>query len=137
MRRRMSTGSSMTCLEMMMPDVHRGARICRARSAEKARDAYPVGSGCAIVGCGLAVGRGAVQRAEAEQCLEGGHRVVAAVVAEDVLVEVDGQVLVADAAVSAVHPGFEVRDGAVRTREQLLAGRGRALLAPAMLVAEP
>ena len=37
MRRRMSTGSSMTCLEMMMPDVHRGARVCRARSAEKAR----------------------------------------------------------------------------------------------------
>jgi hypothetical protein len=28
MRRRMSTGSCMTCPEMMTPDVRRGTRIC-------------------------------------------------------------------------------------------------------------
>ena len=38
----------------------------------------------------LAVGRGLVKRAEAEQRLEGGHRRDASVVAKDVLVEVDG-----------------------------------------------
>jgi len=41
---------------------------------------------------------------------------------EDELVEIDLEVLVADAAVGAVHPGLEVADRAVRARQQLLAG---------------
>ncbi len=41
--------------------------------------------------------------AESEERLEGGHRGASAVVAEDELVEVDGQVLVADAAVPSGH----------------------------------
>jgi hypothetical protein len=56
-------------------------------------------------------------------------------VAEDVLVEVDLQVRIADAAVGAVQPGLEVRDGAVRARQQLLAGLGQ-LAAAAVVVAE-
>jgi hypothetical protein len=42
---------------------------------------------------------GEPRNAEAQQRLEGRHGGAAPVVAEDVLVEVDGQVLVADAAV--------------------------------------
>jgi hypothetical protein len=41
----MSTGSSMTCLEMMMPDVHRGTRIAvrgALKRPEKARGASGV-----------------------------------------------------------------------------------------------
>jgi hypothetical protein len=49
-----------------------------------------------------------VQGAEAEEGLEGGHRGAAAVMAKDVLVEVDRQVLVGDSAVGAVHPGLQV-----------------------------
>src|SRR5215211_8757477 len=58
----------------------------------------------------FAVSRRLVEGAEAEQGLEGGHWRAAAVVAEDELVEVDGQMVVGDAAVGAVHPGLEVRD---------------------------
>ena len=40
------------------------------------------------------VGRGLVLRGESEECLEGGHRGATPVVAEDVFVEVDLEVLV-------------------------------------------
>ena len=83
----------------------------------------------------LIVGRGLVDGAEPEQGLEGGHRGAATVVAEDVLVEVDGQVLVGDAAVRAVHPGLEVGDRAVRAEQQLLARRGGVLGSSAMVIA--
>ncbi len=43
--------------------------------------------------------------------------------------------LVGDAAVGAVHPGLQVGDRAVRARQQLLAGRGRGLRPPTVLVA--
>jgi hypothetical protein len=46
--------------------------------------------------------------AESEEGLEGRHRGAAAVVAEDVFVEVDLQVLVRDAAVGAMQPRLEV-----------------------------
>ena len=75
--------------------------------SEKDPRAYPVRSGCGSMG-DLVVGGGLVQCGESEQRLEGGHGGVAAVVAEDVLVEVDLEVRVADAAVGAVHPGLEV-----------------------------
>jgi hypothetical protein len=75
----------------------------------------------------LAVGRGVVEGAEPEERLEGCHRGAAPVVAEDVLVEVDGQVFVGGAAVGTVHPGLEVGDRAVRAGQQLLAGRYRAV----------
>ena len=69
---------------------------------------------------------------EAEERLEGGHRSAASVVAEDELVEVGLQVLVADAAVGAVHPGLQVADRAVRLGEQVLAAlvasRGAAVV---------
>jgi hypothetical protein len=62
------------------------------------------------------VGRGLMGAAEPAQGLEGGHRREAAVVPEDVLVEVDLKVLVADSAVGSVYPGLEVGDRAVRAR---------------------
>ena len=49
-----------------------------------------------------------MQCTEAKECLEGRHRRLAPVVAEDVFVEIDLEVGVADAAVGAVQPGFEV-----------------------------
>jgi hypothetical protein len=80
--------------------------------------AYPVGSGCYLVVVGdLAVGRGVVQGTESKQCLEGCHRSAAAIVAEDVLVEVDVEVLLGDAAMGAVHPGLEVGDRSMGARQ--------------------
>jgi multidrug transporter EmrE-like cation transporter len=70
--------------------------------------AYPVDSGCMPVRCDLLIDRRIVDRAEPEEGLEGGHRGAAAVVAEDELVEVDGQVLLGDASMGAVHPGLQV-----------------------------
>jgi hypothetical protein len=58
---------------------------------------YPVGSGCGI--SDPAIGGRFVNRAQAEQRLEGGHRGPAAVVADDELVQVDLQVLVGGCAV--------------------------------------
>ena len=73
----------------------------------------------------LAIGRRVVSSTEAEQRLEGSHRGAAAIVSEDVLVEVDGQVRIGDVSVRAVQPGLEVRDRPVRAGQQLLAdGRG-------------
>ncbi len=73
-------------------------------------DAYPVGSGC-LPECGdLVIGRRIVDRAQPEKGLESGHRDASSVVAEDELVEVDGQVFLGNAAVGAVHPRFEVGD---------------------------
>ncbi len=57
-------------------------------------DAYPGGSGRLSEGGDLAVGRRIVDRTEPEKGLESGHRGAAAVVAEDELVEVDGEMLV-------------------------------------------
>jgi hypothetical protein len=54
----------------------------------------------------LAVGGRFVQRPEAEQGLEGGHRCASAVVAEDELVEVDLQVLGRHATVGALSQVF-------------------------------
>jgi hypothetical protein len=59
-----------------------------------------VRSGCCLISSGdLVVGGGRALGAEPKQGLEGGHWGAAAVMAEDVLVEVDLQVGVADAAV--------------------------------------
>ncbi len=68
-----------------------------------------------------------MQRAEAEQGLEAGKGRAASVVAEDELVEVGRQVLGRGPAVSAVQPCLEVGDGAMRARQQLLAGLARWL----------
>ena len=76
-------------LEIDLPKV--ATRGIDVRSC--AVSAYPVCSGCLCgVGCDLGVGAGGVLGAESEQGLEGGHRCLAAVVTEDVFVEVDGQV---------------------------------------------
>jgi len=53
--------------------------------------------------------------AEAEQGLEDGHRSAAAIVAKDILVEIDRQVLVGDIAMGAVQPRLEVGDGPMRS----------------------
>jgi hypothetical protein len=82
-----------------------------------------VRSGCCLISSGdLVVGGGRALGAEPKQGLEGGHWGAAAVMAEDVLVEVDLQVGVADAAVGAVHPRLQVGDGAVGTGQEPLAG---------------
>src|SRR6266511_6133271 len=101
--------------------------------------AYPVGSGCGVGPAGdLVVGRGWMLGTESEQCLEGGHRRAASVVAEDELVEVDLEVGVADAAVGAVHPRLEVGDRAVGTGQVgLRSGRCGPLAARAMVIAGP
>ncbi len=74
--------------------------------------------------------------AKPEQGLESGHWGASSVVAEDELVEVDGQVFVGDAAVSAMHPRFEVGDGSVHPRQQLIVCRGSCLFARVVLIAE-
>ena len=56
---------------------------------------------------------------EAEQGLEGGHGRAPEVEAEDELVDVVWQVLGADAAVGALQPSLEVREGPMHPREQL------------------
>lgn len=89
-----------------------------------------VGSGGGSVD-DVGVGRRLVKGTEAEKRLEGGHRGDASVVTEDV------EVLVADAAVGAVRPCLEVGDGAVRARQQLLAGLGAVLRSPPVVVAVP
>ncbi len=93
-------------------DADRGAhhwQICERLATEVARDGtatykvpratgrvrirlVPFGSSGSLGDLG--VGRGLVGGAEAEECLEGGHGGAAAVVTEDILIEVDGQVLV-------------------------------------------
>ena len=75
---------------------------------------------------------------EPEEGLEGGVRVAAAVVAEDVLVQVGLQVLERGPAMGAVQPSLEVRDRAMGARQGgLLAGRRGALVARPVLVAKP
>jgi hypothetical protein len=60
----------------------------------------------------------------------------ASVVAEDELVEVDGQVLVRDASIGPVHPCLEVGARPVHPGQRLLFGRQARVLARALLVAE-
>src|SRR5215208_5599263 len=74
---------------------------------------YPVGSGCVLMTGNFGVAGRRVDRPEAEQRLEGGHRGAAAVVAKDELVEVDLQVLGRGAPVGALKPGLEVGERAV------------------------
>src|SRR5918994_4115867 len=85
----------------------------------------------------LAVGRGLVQGTQAEQGLERRHRSAPAVVTEDVLVQVDGQVLVGHSAMGAMHPGLQIGDRAVSAWQQLFAGRRGALAARPVFKAAP
>lgn len=96
---------------------HYNGQNLLARSLHKGASAYPVCSG-SLAGMGdeLTIGGWGMASCEPEQRLERRHRRMAAVVAEHVLIEVDGQVLVRDVAVSSVHPCLQVADGAVRTR---------------------
>ncbi len=113
-----------------------GAYLCCR--AVLVASAYPVDSKCRSGGPphDLVVGRGLVLGAEPEQGLEGRHRRAAAVVAKDVLVEVDLQVGIANAPVGAVHPGLQVRDRAVGAGQVGLRARRRLpLAAGAMVVA--
>jgi len=93
--------------------------VADALAAYKRADAYPVSSKWGL-GCSagdLLVGGGVVQGAESEEGLECRHWCAAAVVTEDVLIEIDLEVLVRDAAVRAVHPGLKVGGRAVCSRE--------------------
>lgn len=81
---------------------------------------YPVGSGGCFPANDLAIGRWLLERSEAEEGLERGHRRASPVVAEDELVEIDVQVVGRDAAVSALKPGLQVGTRPVSTRQELL-----------------
>ena len=63
---------------------------------------------------------------QAQKGLEGRHRGAASVETEGELVEVDLQVLVADAVMSAPEPGLEVPEDPMHTRQSILAARAGA-----------
>ena len=64
----------------------------------------------------LSVRRGSASCSEAEQCLQGGHRVPPTIVPKDELVKVALQLRFADSVVRADQPLLQVADRAVRER---------------------
>src|SRR5260221_6753851 len=73
------------------------------------------------------IGSGGAPGAEAEQRLKGGHRLPAAIVPKDELVQVELQLSAADPMIAPDQPLLEIAHGAVRLRHHRLGPSAKLL----------